>query len=167
MLGALTPFNVGAPRVSAVAGRREKGWNYLQPLHLDNGAVAASGEELVTGAKIDCQSPIKAHYAIVMREIRAPALSWARCPVTKSAGEGGKQQVRHITAVGGFDPQYTTHGSFSGHRERVLSCFVKVWSCLFGRFDPSPSNVHNLAMTLSWTEFDGKIMIYIKFKKKS
>ena len=33
----------------------------------------------------------------------------------------------------------------------------------FDRFDPSPSNVHNLAMTLSWTKFDGKIMIYIEF----
>ena len=40
---------------------------------------------------------------------------------------------------------------------------IKVWSCLFGHFDPSPSNVHNLAMALSWAKFDGKIMIYIEF----
>ena len=26
---------------------------------------------------------------------------------------------------------------------------LKVWSCLFGHFDPSPSNVHNLSMPLS------------------
>ena len=29
------------------------------------------------------------------------------------------------------------------------SIFIKVWSCPFGRFDPSPSNVHNLSMPLS------------------
>ena len=44
-----------------------------------------------------------------------------------------------------------------------LFTILKVWSCLFCRFAPSPSSVHNLAMTLSWTKFDGKIMIYIEF----
>ena len=112
MCGALTSIDLGATRVSAVAGRREQGWNYLQPLHLADGAVVASGGELVTGATIDCRLTIKVHYAIVTRAIRA--------------GKGGKQLVRHIITVGGFDPQYVTVVSLATdtYREPVLSCFV-------------------------------------------
>ena len=35
--------------------------------------------------------------------------------------------------------------------------------CLFGLFDPSISNVYNLAMSLSQTNFDGKLITYIEF----
>ena len=104
MRRALTLFDNSVARCR---GRRPlgAGVELLAAAQPAGGADAAPGDcgGLVDRPQSHCRSPIQVHYAVAMRATRAAASWWAMCTVAKSAGEGIKQKVRPIIAVG-FDP---------------------------------------------------------------